>query len=269
MTDAVLSPSRPLSEPRVSWKRVLIPSEHGGWGFLFEPILLGLLVAPSWIGLALGLAAVSAFLVRHPLKLALADRRRGKRYPRTVVAEKLALGLGVLAALLLAAVMLASPALRPLLLLGMPLALVQVIYDARFQSREIAPELAGAAALGLTAPAMALAAGWPMAHALGLWLLLLARAVPSILYVRVLVQRLHREPAGAWPAVAAHLLALASVAVAASRGLLPAAALFVPVLLLARAIHGLTRPPLTAKRLGWGEITYGATAVGIGALAYF
>src|SRR4051794_26497589 len=132
MTDAVLSPSRTIAKrmaepPRVSLQRVLIPSEHGGWGFLFEPILLGLLVAPSWVGLALALAAVSAFLVRHPLKLALADRRRGKRYPRTVVAEKLALGLGILAALLLTAALLASPALWPLLLLGVPLALGQVI----------------------------------------------------------------------------------------------------------------------------------------------
>jgi hypothetical protein len=51
---------------------VAIPSEHGGWGLTFEPVLLGLLVEPSWPGVAIGAAALTAFLVRTPLKFSIA-----------------------------------------------------------------------------------------------------------------------------------------------------------------------------------------------------
>src|SRR6478752_5565662 len=61
---------------RSPWRAVAVPSEHGGWGLTFEPVLLGLLVAQSWAGLALGVAAVFAFLVRTPMKLVAIDRRR-------------------------------------------------------------------------------------------------------------------------------------------------------------------------------------------------
>ena len=45
-------------------RSVALPTEHGGWGFLAEPILPGLLVAPSWAGLLLSLAALAVFLDR-------------------------------------------------------------------------------------------------------------------------------------------------------------------------------------------------------------
>ena len=52
--------------PRAAWRSVAIPDEHGGWGLTAEPVLLGLLVAPSWPGALLGVAAFVAFLVRSP-----------------------------------------------------------------------------------------------------------------------------------------------------------------------------------------------------------
>ncbi|MBZ0296495.1 MAG: YwiC-like family protein [Anaerolineae bacterium] len=35
------------TERRPNLRSVALPAEHGGWGFLIEPILLGLLVAFS------------------------------------------------------------------------------------------------------------------------------------------------------------------------------------------------------------------------------
>ena len=72
--------------PVVARKAVAVPNEHGGWGMLAEPLLLGLVVAPTVAGGGLALAAVAAFLLRHPLKIALSDWRRNTRYPRTAVA---------------------------------------------------------------------------------------------------------------------------------------------------------------------------------------
>ncbi|MFN8450824.1 MAG: YwiC-like family protein [Anaerolineae bacterium] len=74
----------------VRLRAVAIPAEHGGWSFLLEPILLGWLVAPSAAGLLVGVGMIFAFLARHPLKLALSDRRRGKRLARTAAAERFA-----------------------------------------------------------------------------------------------------------------------------------------------------------------------------------
>ena len=67
-----------------------IPSEHGGWGLTLEPALLGLLVAPSIVGGAIGVAAFLAFLVRTPLKLVLVDQHRHRVLERTRLAVRVA-----------------------------------------------------------------------------------------------------------------------------------------------------------------------------------
>jgi hypothetical protein len=66
------SPSR-----NVRWQSIALPTEHGGWSFISEPILLGLLLTPSWGGLALAIGAFAAFLLRQPLKIVLKDVRAG------------------------------------------------------------------------------------------------------------------------------------------------------------------------------------------------
>ena len=75
----------------VSIRPLALPAEHGGWGFVLEPIALALLVAPSWSGVAVGVAVVAAFLARHPLRLAAGDWMRHRRFPRTIVGEQLVL----------------------------------------------------------------------------------------------------------------------------------------------------------------------------------
>src|SRR3954465_4543353 len=86
----------------VRLKTLALPTEHGGWGITLEPVVLGLLVAPSLAGAGLALATVGAFLVRHPFKIVTGDRRRGRRFARTPYAERFTLvyaatGLGGLA----------------------------------------------------------------------------------------------------------------------------------------------------------------------------
>jgi hypothetical protein len=47
MSDAT---SRAHRGAKLNLKSVALPVEHGGWGMLGEPLLLALLVAPSWAG---------------------------------------------------------------------------------------------------------------------------------------------------------------------------------------------------------------------------
>lgn len=254
----------------VRLRLVALPTEHGGWGFLLEPIVLGLLVAPSAGGLLLGIAAIGAFLARHPLTLALGDRRRGKRYPRTAWAERFALLYGLTALVSFAAALVLAPQLWPALLLGAPLALVQHVYDLKKQSRELVPEVAGAWALSVSAPAIALAGGWAFVPALGLWLVLAVRAATAIVYVRAHIRRLRGLPAPSATPLVAHALGLALLVGLAAAGLVPWLAAAALAVLLGRAAYGLApgravvRPATIGKReLGYGVVTVILTAVGV------
>ena len=256
--------------PRV--KPVALPSEHGAWGFLLEPALLGLLIVFSWPGLALVVAALGALLVQQPLSLALADARRGAVYARTRLAWAFAAGYGaVLLAAVLAAVSLAGTALILVpALIAAPLALVQLAYDARNRGRELAAELAGATAMGALASCMALAAGWPPAVALVLWLALAARTVPSIVYVRARLALERGQQVDARPAVALHGASLLLAVGLGWSGLLPLAAIFAFALLFGRCVLGLSRHrrPVKAKIVGMRELAYGGLLVASIALGY-
>jgi hypothetical protein len=251
---------------------VAIPSEHGGWGFTLEPVLLGLLVAPGWTGAGIGLAAVAAFLTRHPFKLWLTDVRRGVRYPRTTVAARVAFAyaaLGILG-LVLAAATAQAPDLRfasgwasfwwPLIL-ALPLIGVQLHFDARGQGRNLLPEIAGAAAMGSVAAAIMLAAGLNATVAYGLWLVLATRAVAAIFYARTMVMRARRIAAPPGQAYAAGVVAIGVLAASAAAGLSPWLSVAGVVLLLAYTVVTLSRPPVPAKVVGWSQMAFGLLIV--------
>lgn len=246
----------PLQTRPIALRPLALPSEHGGWGFLCEPILLGLLVAPSWSGALIALAAVFGFLARHPLKLALQDLVRGKSFVRTVYCRALAAGYLLVAASALTSAVAMSGAriLIPLALVA-PLAIVQIVYDANNRSRELLPEISGAIAMASVATAIALAGG---VAAYALAGVLIARFVPAILYVRALLGRLPVRIA-----LAMHVAAV--VAVAAYAPLLGAVAMIV---LLLRAVWGFTYEPPPAKTIGWREIVFGIVTVVLVAASY-
>ncbi len=253
------------------WRRVVTPTEHGGWAFLGEPLLLGLLVAFSGAGACLALAALAAFLARQPLRLALADRRKGKRYPRTTVAESALVLLAVVAAA--AALAALGLARGPVHLALVPVALLAAAalgFDLQRRAREAAAELIAALALGGMASAIALAGGIEPDIAFGLWAVLAARALPSILYVRARLRLDRGVKANPARALAAHGIALTVLPVLAARHVVPWLAVAALVLLAARSIYGLSpaRPRWNTAQLGVSEIVLGlitviATVVGL------
>ena len=253
----------------VRLKTIALPTEHGGWGITLEPVVLGLLVAPSLAGAGLALATVGAFLARHPFKIVAGDRRRGRRFARTPYAERFTLAYGAAALGGLALAVFTSIDYTFLLPLAaaVPLAAVQLWYDAAGQSRGLLPELAGSVAMGSVACSLALlgGTGWPLA--LGLWALLAARFVPAILYVRARLTELHNKESARWPSLLAHALALAAVAALAAFKFLPWLAVGVTAVLLARAAYGFARRwPSTAKGVGFSEIAFGALTVAAAAV---
>lgn len=261
------SPAR----PNVLWKPVALPVEHGGWGFLAEPVALGLVLAPGAAGTTLALAALAAFLARHPFRLWLSDWRKGARYPRTRLAAGFAAGYAGLAVLLLiAASVLAPLPFWPALLAAAPIGLVALASDARGRSRDALAEVAGAAALGATATAIALAGGAAPAFAWTAWALLALRAVTSVLYVRARIRLDRGLAAGPGLVLATHVLALAAAIQLARFGWAPWLGAGAFLLLLARAAHGLSerRSRLRPQALGYQELGYGLATLMLLAVGY-
>jgi hypothetical protein len=245
-----------------SFAAVALPTDHGGWGFTLEPVLLGLLVAPSWAGAALGVAAFAAFLARRPVKLALVDRRRARRVARTGAAERYAVVFVALAAAGVAVATIGGdPALWWAIAAAAPLGLAQVFYDARSRSRSLPGEMAGSVAMGAAAAAIALAAGEPAGTAFGLWLVLAARTVPSVLLARAQVRRAKGWPHRSVPVLVTHAVSWVVVAVVAVAGPVPATALIGLGILGAAAAVALALPPVPARTVGWTQMVLGLVVV--------
>ncbi len=243
-----------------AWRSVLMPSEHGGWGFLLEPLLLGLLVAPSAAGWMLSLATVAAFLMRQPLKLRLVDRRRGLHTARTRRATAVSGGLaGIAAAGFGAALWQAGPAFLLPLLLALPFGAVFLYYDLTKPGRTLQAELAAPPALAFVASAMAVMDGWALPAALALWAALTLRAVPSVLYVRARIRLDRGRAPSLLGPIAWHGAALLVAAALVWWALLPAVVLVAYAVLLARAAWFLSpaRPRVTVKTIGFIELGLG------------
>jgi len=159
-----------------------------------EPVLLGLLVAASSAGAALGLTALLGFMARTPIKIALVDRRRGHWRARSRLALTVAIVelVAVVALGVFAVVTARSPFWWPLVIAAPALA-VELWYDIRSRSRRLIPELAGAIGIGSMAAAVALAGGATSDVASGLWLVIAARGVAAVTFVRVQLHRAKQQ----------------------------------------------------------------------------
>lgn len=253
---------RPKSN--VPAKSIALPIEHGSWGFLFEPLALGLLLAPSLSAPFFLLFVVGAFMARQPLKFLIGDWKQGRRLPRTEIALKFALIFGGISAVgFLGSVLLAPAASFVPFVIAAPLAVYLIMQDVARQSRELVPEVLAAIALAASTAALIVADGGNWPFALAMWGVMLARLIPSIVYVR---DRLRMEKGKGYsrvlPAVL-HVLALIGVGALAYFGLSPILPVLMVAFLLGRAVNGMSsrRKKATAKQIGVQEVIYGCVTV--------
>jgi len=243
-------------------RAVAVPSEHGGWGLTAEPILLGLLVAPSVAGGALGAAAVLAFLVRTPLKVVLVDQWRHRRLRRTVLAERVAAAeLVVLGALVVLAALRTGRAWWAPLLAAAPLVAVELWFDMRSRSRRLVPELCGAVGIASVAAVIARAGGEGWSVSIGLWVVLSARSIASVPFARAQVQRIKRHCIQRRGVDLAQAAALAIVLAGWAAGAVPVAAVVAVGAAAACQLWWVrVRPPAVAI-LGVTQVGVGITIV--------
>lgn len=257
----------PVANERSMLVTVTVPTEHGGWGLTLEPALLGLLVAPSWSGFALATAALVAFLARTPVKYALVDRRRHRRIPRTVMAEKVAaIELSLLVGLVAVAVSTAHGVFWTPIAIAVPLVGVELWFDMRSRSRRLLPELAGTIGIGGVAAAIVLADGGEPAFAAALWCIVAARAVASIPFVRLQLCRYKHRPYRRLTSDAAQGVAVVVAVGAIALDARLFAGLVAIVVLGVLQVWAARRPPPAATVLGAQQVVAGLTVVLITAL---
>lgn len=245
-------------------KQIVLPTEHGGWGFLFEPIVAGLAVAFTPAAAWISLMMIGAFLTRQPLKVLIADRIGTQMPGRGIAAFGFVALFGSLFASGLAGA-LASGGTRPMLpfLFVLPFVPLQIYSDVYRKSRQLLPELTGAVSISSSIAAMALAGGMSWPSALALWAIFVCRLAPSIIYVRQrLLLEKGKENSAVLPVIA-HIAALFITAVLAFNGLIPYLTVIAMLLLLYRAAEGLSagRKKLKAMKIGIREVIYGAVTV--------
>lgn len=259
--------SSPTPAARSTLRAVGLPAEHGGWGLTTEPVLLGLLVQPSRAGLALGGAALVAFLARTPLRVVLVDRHRDRHLDRTTVAARLlAVEVPVVLALVAVAGATATGSFWAPVVVAAPLVGLAFWYDARSRSRRLTPEMAGAVGMSLAATAITLAGGAEPALAWGLWLVLAARVLTAVPWVRDQVLGLHGRAGHPRLLAVTDLgaLAVAAGAVALDPALAAGAAAVAGVVLIQRLMA--RRPVDRAVVLGLRELALGLAVVAVTAL---
>jgi hypothetical protein len=257
------------AQERSTFRAVALPREHGGWGLTFEPGLLGLLLIPEVAGLCLAIAALVGFLARTPLRLVLVDQYRGRTLERTRMARRVLSGeLAVFAALVIGAVELAKGQFWLPALVAGPFVITAFWFEMRSRGRRLVPELAGAVGVCSVAAMVVLADGGGARLAVGAWLVLAARAVTSIPYVRAMIARLHGRPQSTALSAVADLAALVALVVATivDHAFIVGGAAVVLVIALQRAgSRGVVPRPavLGVRQLTMGFAVVAATAVGV------
>ncbi len=249
-----------LAGPVTAWRELVMPKEHGSWSLALEPLALGLIVAPSLAGAALACAVAAVFFARRPLNIF----RRDQRANRRVAACGAALTCVTVAALfLLIAFAVAGGDWIVWLIPSLVLGAVFIGFDLRNAGREETAEVAGAAAFAFLPATIATLAGWPATAALALSLVMLGRAVPTVLCVRAFLRSEKTGERHPIAALAAAGIAVAISAVLARRGLAPWVATGLLGLLMLRAIALLVSPRLTlrARSLGMMEAATGVVFV--------
>lgn len=247
-------------ERKVRVKGIALPTEHGSWGFLFEPLLASIAVAPSFAAMWIAVTVIGAFLTRQPLKVFLADLQAKRNLPQTAVARKFVLIFGAITLIgfLGSLYFTKFESFIPFLAV-IPLGIYQIYCDASRKSRNLLPELTSTIAISSAAAVIALAGGWHIINALALWAIFILRSIPSILYVRNRLRLEKGKTFSRFMPVALHLLAQIIISAMFIYRVCSLLTVIMFIVLTVRSIWGLSpfRKRVKAIKIGIWEVIYG------------
>jgi hypothetical protein len=242
------------------WQDTVAPKEHGSWSLAFEPLVLGLLVAPSLSGGLLATALAAVFFARRPLRLMVREQRAERRR----LAQKALIACGLVALTALVTILAHSGGawmiwVTPMAVCGG----VFAYFDAQGAGREELAEIAGAATFAFAPAVIASLAGWSYAAGMSLALVMLGRSVPTVMFVRSYLRAAKTGARHVVPALVAASSAILVTSVLVGEKQAPMVALvFVGLLAIrAGALLGEALGCVRARTLGMSEAIAGVVFV--------
>ena len=148
-----------------------------------------------------------------------------------------------------------------------PLIAVELWFDMRSRGRRLVPELAGSIGIGSVATAIALAGGAPTKLAWGLWVVMAARAIAAIPYVRSQILRTHARSGPLWHGDSAQIAAVAATATGWRVNLVPGPTVIAIVGVAILNLVALRRAPKPAVAIGIQQMIVGVAVIVTTAIA--
>ena len=252
-------------------RSVALPAEHGAWSLWLEPVLLALLIAPTSAGIIVAVLSLASLLTRQPLKIMLIDLRKRRVYQRTQQAALFVFLYAVIAIAALSALIWRGGAdvILPLIPAYIGAAVIIWRFDLGGNSRAWLPEALAATVMAAFAVSICRAGGWTWEQAGAVGAIMLARAVPAIIYVRARLRQIKADDDRYLVAIALHAIAFSGLLVLARFGFAPILSAIASLFLLGRAIYFLRFGARVAPKIvGMQEVTIGLIFVALVAAGF-
>lgn len=178
-------------------KAVALPVEHGGYGILLEAVLVGLGLAPTAAGVFYAFAFLAAFFMAQPAKVLLSEKVPLRVSSRRKAAILMLAVYGLPGAVFfLLGLNGTSASIFPALYVLLLFAAYQMLALLGRKNREFLTTVTGSMLLSAAAVFILLAGGSPLVKAVSVWILLGARAISAISYVRFRLRAARGDESG-------------------------------------------------------------------------
>lgn len=257
MGDKPMQVTEALNRPTIKLSRILLPTEHGSWAFLLEPLIAGCVLFFSPAALWLGVMTFAAFLSRQPLKTYFLTR--GSNPVSSAALQFSMLFLASAAGALFVSMWASGPALLVPAAVGAALGAEQFRNDISRNGRSLWAEVTGAAAISSSISMMAIASGADWKTAAAMWAIFALRLAPSIVYVRNRLMLEKGKQFDRFTPIVAHAASFAAIIAFTAYGLASALTAGMFAFLLVRCSVGLSsfRSRMKAMKIGVWEVVYG------------
>ncbi len=250
-------------------KKVAFPHEHGSWGFVLEPLVLSLLVTYSFTGLLLAVSSFLIFLNHQPVRVLLSKKRNKQLFFPALLFFMI---YSVFIVITLVYVFQNSQ-IKNLLPFGIAILLMLIFFILELiqKGRELLAEFIAPISITFIGMSIVLIGGWTFYLVIAFAIVLLARSIPTVLYIHLKVQAVKMKEFPKQVFYISEIIFLSLVAILAFSKLIPILSIFAVILLIGRAVYGLSKKGLleNIRILGIKEFIFGILYVVIVYIGYY
>ena len=180
-----------MNKTKTNIRQITLPTEHGSWGFVLEPLVLALLVAYTFPGLMLALCTFFMFLSYQPLRILFKKKNNSELNKYALIVFSVYV---FLAAVFFFITFSQSEliALTPFVL-SVIIMLIYLIILYRQKNRELISELSASFSISILTLSILLFKGWQIKYVIAFLIVLLARSIPTTFYVHTKLQMFKKK----------------------------------------------------------------------------